>query len=141
MHQCRLILSMALWLIVSTAVHIGAQPRYTVTDLGAFQPQAIAGAYVVGSEGGLPVRLNIDTGDKLFLGHAGNGGAAHAVIPTGEAVGTVKVPGSQGGLTDAATFWNAQGQFAVLPGPLPSQATGLNDSGVIAGTTSCAWKT
>jgi hypothetical protein len=105
---------------------------YTVTDLGAFQPSAIAGPWVVGSENGLPVRINIDSGEKIILGHRGHGGVANAVLATGEAVGTIKVPGTSG-LTDAATFWDAQGQFWLLSGPLPSYATAINDAWIIAG--------
>ena len=55
-------------IMLYSVVQIYAQPRYTLTDLGAFQPQAIAGPYIVGSENGLPVRLNIETGEKIILG-------------------------------------------------------------------------
>jgi hypothetical protein len=106
MHWSRSILIISVCLILYSAVYVCAQPRYTVTDLGAFQPTDIAGPYAVGSENGLPVRLNLDTDEKLFLGHFGHGGVANAVLPTGEAVGTTKLPSpnAPGGLWDAATF-------------------------------------
>jgi hypothetical protein len=89
MSQYRRILIGVVSLLLYSTVSGYTQPRYTLTDLGAFQPTAIAGPYVVGSENGLPIRLNLDTGQKITLGHSGYGGVASAVIATGEVVGTV----------------------------------------------------
>jgi uncharacterized membrane protein len=121
-----------LFLIFASAGLAAAQ-RYTFMDLGAFEPRAIAGPYIVGIEAGLPTRLNLETGQKLTLGHFGQGGTAESVIPTGEAVGTVKVLNAQGQPEDAATFWQANGTAFLLPGPRPSQARDLNEAGTVAG--------
>jgi hypothetical protein len=118
--------------VLTITVQGYAQPQYTVTDLGTFQPNAIAGPWVVGVENGLPTRLNLDTGQKITLGHQGQGGTVYAVIATGEAVGTIKIPGASGSI-DAATFWDANGTAYVLPGPLPSYALGMNDAWTVAG--------
>jgi hypothetical protein len=115
--------------VLTIAVQGYAQPQYTVTDLGTFQPSAIAGRWVVGSENGLPTRLNLDTMQKITLGHLGSGGVANAVIATGEAVGTIKNP--QG--LDSAAFWDAQGQYFGLPGPLPSYARDITAAWAVAG--------
>jgi hypothetical protein len=136
--MCRIgvILLMCLCAMLSSAVQGYAAPQYAVTDLGAFEPTAIAGSYVVGAENGLPVRLNIDTGEKVILGHEGHGGMANDVLPTGEAVGTLKV--SRGGaLTDAATFWDRQGRFVLRQGALPSYGVAVNTSLTMAGTSNC----
>jgi hypothetical protein len=136
MDQRRLILSIDMSLIVYTAVSISAQLRYTVTDLGAFQTNAIAGPYVVGSENDLPVRLNIDTGEKLFLGHYGHGGVANNVLATGEAIGTLERM-VDGRLCDTATFWNSAGRFTGLQGSLPSYGVAINASWTMSGSTNC----
>ena len=118
--------------VLTIAVYGYAQPQYTVTDLGPFTPSAIAGPWVVGEENNLPIRLNLDTMQKITLGHLGFGGIAYAVLASGEAVGTVYRSASvQDG---AATFWDAQGQAFPLPGPLPSEARDLNEAWTVAGS-------
>jgi hypothetical protein len=134
MSQHRHTLAFALCAVLAIAGHIyAATPQYTVTDLGAFQPNAIAGPWIVGQEAGLPTRLNLDTSEKITLEHWGHGGVANAVLISGEGVGTIKIPASAGGVHDAATFWDAAGQFVLLPGPLPSFAMAINDAWTIAG--------
>ena len=108
-----------------------ATPQYTLTDLGAFQPTAIAGSWVVGHENGLPVRLNRETGQKTILDHGGQGGIAQAVLSSGVTVGTTIANG-----VDAATVWDAQGQAFLLPGPSPSYGMAINDAGTMAGHSS-----
>jgi hypothetical protein len=118
--------------VLTIAVQGYAQPQYTLTDLGAFRPNAIAGPWVVGEENNLPTRLNLDTGEKLTLRHRGFGGIANAVIATGQAVGLVYRSASA--QDTAATFWDATGVAYSLPGPLPSVARDLNDALTVAGT-------
>jgi hypothetical protein len=50
MHQHRSILALSLCVILYSTVQMYAQspPAYTLTDLGAFQPNAIAGPWVGG---------------------------------------------------------------------------------------------
>jgi hypothetical protein len=125
-------------LMLTAVVELNAQPQYTYTDLGPFSPRAIAGPWIVGQENGLPTRLNIDTGQKIVLGHAGYGGTVNAVLSSGVAVGTIKMQGT-GGLIDAATFWDAAGQFVLLPGNAPSYASAINEAWMVAGgSVSCA---
>jgi hypothetical protein len=77
------------------------------------------------------VRLNLDTMQKSPLPDPwGVGSVANAVLSSGVAVGTVKNP--QG--LDSAAFWDEQGQWFGLPGPLPSVATDVNDSWTVAGS-------
>jgi hypothetical protein len=118
--------------VLTIAVQGYAQPQYTLTDLGTFQPNAIAGPWVVGVENNLPTRLNLDTGEKLTLRHRGFGGIANAVIATGQAVGLVYRSASA--QDTAATFWDATGVAYGLPGPLPSEARDLNDALTVAGS-------
>src|SRR5262245_28368214 len=95
MHQHRSILALSLCVILYSTVQIYAQlpPAYTLTDLGAFQPNAIAGPWVVGSENGRAVRLNLDTMQKSPLPDPwGVGSVANAVLSSGVVVGTVKNP-------------------------------------------------
>jgi uncharacterized membrane protein len=125
--------------ILYISVYDYAQPQYTLTDLGTFSPSAIAGPYVVGSENGAPVRLNHQTGEKLILGNFGAGGYASAVLASGVAVGTTKLPDQNApeGVWDMATFWDAQGSAYGLPGGLPSSARGINEAWTIAGHAAC----
>jgi Periplasmic copper-binding protein (NosD) len=125
-----LVVTSAVWLCTQTEAQ-----QYTLTDLGAFGPTAIAGSYVVGAENDLPVRLNLDTGEKVTLQDPwGRGGIASAVLPSGVAVGSVITPQGH----SIATFWDVTGQAFLLPGGLPSHANGINEQWVIAGNSACA---
>src|SRR5262245_50707316 len=128
---------MILWYLLTIAGALQAQPRYTLTDLGAFQPNAISGPWVVGQENGVPTRLNLATGRKEILAQYGHGGVATDVIPDGATVGTVKRPDSQGVMQDWATFWRPDGSFTHLQGSLPSYAWGLNEDWTVTGSTNC----
>jgi hypothetical protein len=81
----------------------------------------------------LPTRRNLDTMQKTPLqGPGGFGGYASAVISSGVAVGTIKNAQGQ----DSAAFWNEQGQYFSLPGPLPSYARAINEDWTATGYSS-----
>lgn len=123
---------MSLLCIILTSVMSHAQPQYTFTDLGPFQPNGIAGPWVVGQENGQPTRLNLDTMQKITLGHQGLGGIAWAVIASGEAVGDITIQSVAGPVSSAA-WWDIDGQVHLLDGPLPSAARGFADTGTVVG--------
>jgi uncharacterized membrane protein len=118
--------------VLTIAVQGYAQPQYTITDLGALQPSAIAGPWVVGVENGRPTRLNLDTMEKVTLATHGMGGVAWAVIARGEAAGTITIQDASGPMSSAA-WWDIDGQVHLLDGPLPSAAYGFAANGTVVG--------
>jgi uncharacterized repeat protein (TIGR01451 family) len=144
MHQYRQIFTLSLCLILYSTVYGYVQPQYTLTDLGAFQPRAIAGTWIVGQEPSglafdMPIRLNIQTGERLTLPHAGYGAWVEAVNDTGEAVGNIPQPFPSGACCGPtwAALWNADGSLHYLPGGGGAASTfafGINSYQAVAGT-------
>jgi hypothetical protein len=135
-HLYRCTASILLCTILYGAVDGSAASQYTVTDLDTFLPSALAGPWVVGTEHALPVRLNLNAGERSTLEHLGYGGAASAVLASGESVGWVWRLASNCCLLQNAAFWNAQGTLLLLshpPGIVESVATGLNASFTVVG--------
>jgi hypothetical protein len=129
--------------VLTIAVQGFAQQRYTLTDLGIFTPRAIAGPWVVGVDqpiipGGVPIRLNLDTGEAIVLPHAGFGAHTTAVLDTGETIGNIWQPFPNGyccGDTWGA-LWDTNGNVHYLPGSAAHVSTfawGINGHQTIAG--------
>ena len=145
MHRYQRTLTIVVCLMLHTAVPTYAQPQYTLTDLGAFVPTAIAGPWVFGYEPTAPhytpIRLNMETGERLLLSHFGRGGIPNTAHPSsGAAIGTAKitVQGAPNGELDVATFWASDGSAWQMPGPIPSYGLGINEEYVMVGfSTSC----
>jgi hypothetical protein len=119
--------------VLTIAVQSYAQPQYTVTDLGTFQPAAITGEWIVGAQNNMPMLHHHPTATTLPLQHMGDGGLASAVLDNGVAAGWVGV--RQGdSILQAACTWNEAGEVALLPGLMPSSARDINDAGVVVGS-------
>ena len=131
MDRYRRALHLTLCSILYTAVHLYAQPQYTVTDLGTLLPIGVtAGPRVFGNLGGVPVVWW--QGQIQAFQHYGSGGDIWGVASNGETVGEVW-QNIGGRLERAAAFWDASGRLFGLPGSLPSVARGLNNRRVITG--------
>jgi hypothetical protein len=145
----RRIIALLVGLLCSLTGALSAQPQYTLTDLGVFEPSAIAGPWVVGVDqpiipGGVPIRLDLDTGARLVLPHAGYGAQTTAILDTGEAIGHIWQPFPNGACCGDTwgALWETDGTLHYLPGSVAGVSTfpfGINRQRAVAGTADVIW--